>query len=71
MITMPRIIISITMVGVYFLNWRCDKVGFLFHATSATLWALFSFEHSTEQSLTYAFSAFSSIVGYIRWKEMK
>jgi len=65
---MPLVIITISAVGVYFLNWRTDKIGFLILGFSAFLWAVYSWDHSRLQSANYLFSTVVSVIGWWRFK---
>lgn len=66
--TLPRLILFISAIGIYFLNHRHDKRGFLFFATSAAGWVVYDIEIGAyEQALTNAFSAAVSLYGYWKW----
>lgn len=70
MIPLPRLIICISLLGVYFMNHRHDKRGFLFFATSAALWTWYDVDLGIyEQAMTNAASSIVSIYGYIKWRK--
>jgi len=69
MITLSYIIILISCVGIYYVNWKHNKVGFLFHAVSALLWAIYDWKlGACVQTATMVFSSVTSIVGYLKWR---
>lgn len=68
-ITFPRFIISISIVGVYVLNHRHMKEGFLVFAVSAGLWVIYDLGIGAyEQAATCAFSTVASIYGWWKWR---
>ena len=69
LITLPRIIICISVVGVYLVNHCRNRWGFIPFAISAALWVVYDIDiGANEQAATNAVSAVVSIYGFIRWK---
>lgn len=69
-ITLPRLIIAISLVGVYYLNHARDRKGFLWLMASAFLWAFHNWTIGEyEQMATTAFSGFTSMYGYWKWSK--
>ena len=68
LITWPRVVLLISGIGIYFLNFRRDKKGFIFFAISAIGWAVYDVRlGASEQALVMLFSAFTSFAGYFKW----
>ncbi len=59
---------AISLIGVYMVNWRHDKSGFLFHTVSALCWVWYDWGLGAhEQAVMILGSAGTSIAGYIKW----
>lgn len=57
------------MFGVYYLNHKHQKEGFLFLGLSAALWVLHNLSIGQyEQAATCGFSTVTSLYGYWKWK---
>ena len=68
LITFPRMIMFISLVGVYYLNWKHNKAGFIFLGISALCWAWYDWGIGAhEQAIMVFGSAVTSIIGYLKW----
>lgn len=68
MITLPRIAILFSLVGIYYVNWRKQRTGFLFHTIAAFIWAYHWYALAQTEALgSMLFSAASSLAGWYRW----
>lgn len=68
MITLPRLVIFVSLCGIYYLNHKHSKTGFLFFAVGALGWVIYDIGLGAyEQAGANAFSFFSSLYGYWKW----
>lgn len=68
MITIPRIIILNSMIGVYFINWKKNKTGFIILGASAFAWCFWNLHiGQNEQALSTGISGVTSIIGWFKW----
>lgn len=66
--TLPRCIIIVSLIGIYFINHKHDKRGFLCFAIGALGWVVYDIGLGAyEQAGANAFSMVSSIYGYWKW----
>lgn len=68
LITLPRVIVLISLIGTYYIALKRDKLGFVFFTISALMWTGYDIGLGAyEQAGMCLFSAITSVVGYVKW----
>jgi len=71
-INIPRLIICVSMFGIYYLNWRRERVAFVFHTIAALGWTFYMWHiGELEATGSMMFSAATSIMGWVRWGQIQ
>jgi hypothetical protein len=72
MVTWPRVVIIISLLGMYFINWRRHRIGFLFFSVGAFGWMLYDIHGgSYERALIMAGNVITPLIGWWRWGRLK
>ncbi len=67
-ITWPRMVILISGIGMWYINVRRRRVGFLFFSVAALGWAIYDWRMGAyEQAAVMAANVVTPLIGWWRW----
>jgi len=68
LITWPRVVILISGIGMWFINFRRQRIGFIFFSIAAIGWAIHDFHIGEfEQMAVMIANIFTPILGWWKW----
>jgi hypothetical protein len=74
LVTVPRLIMCVSGLGVLYVNFMARREGYLFFAVAAFFWSVYDYGlGAKEQALVMIVSLITSVVAYVQWgrKEKK